>query len=105
MTQMDIFDYAASLEARAAGCQQVLDHNLTWSERALDALRSFAARGYVFTTEDFRQSGLIDPPAHSNVWGAFFTNAARKGIIRQVGYGRPSNVRSHASVVMTWEAV
>lgn len=104
MTQLDIFDHAAAEAARDAGIAQTLGHNVKWSTVAMDSLRVFAARvGRAFTTEDFRVSGLVALPNSSNAWGALFCGAAKKGIIRQVGYTRPANVRSHSSVVMTWE--
>jgi hypothetical protein len=106
MTQLNIFDYAAAVTAREVAVNQVLGHNAKWSEVAMAALRSFAGRvGRSFTTEDFRVANLVAPPGHPNAWGALFNGAAKKGIIRQVGFARPANVRSHSSVVMTWESV
>ncbi len=102
---MQQLSFDDALKAQQQGIHQVMSHSLKWSDVALDALKAFAVRiGKPFTTEDFRQSALVPEPHHPNAWGAIFNAAARKGVIRQVGFSRPSNIKSHASVVMTWEA-
>jgi predicted deacylase len=102
--QLDLLEYAAAEAARDRGVAKVLGNNGKWSDGAMSALQYFAgACGRAFTTEEFRRAALVDAPAHPNAWGALFNGAAKRGIIRQVGWSRPSNVKSHASVVMTWE--
>lgn len=102
---MHQLSFEDAMQAQQRGTAQVISNAPRWADLALEAIKAFAARiGRPFTTEDFRQSALVPDPRHPNAWGAVFNAASRRGVIRQVGFTRPSNVKSHASVVMTWEA-
>jgi hypothetical protein len=108
MTQ-PLFDFAAAERGRDAGMAATLNKEDStppgkWSDRVRDAIVTYGRQARrAFTTEEIRRSGLIEEPHHSNCWGAAMNGALKSGLIRHVGYTRPANRKSHASVVMTWE--
>lgn len=104
--QLDIFDYAESLQKRDEGIQSILAGNVRWSDVAIDALAAFARKiGRQFTMEDFKAAGMVPEPDHHNAWGALCNVAARKGLIRSVGFARAKSVKAHARVISVWEYV
>ncbi len=67
-----------------------------WTEFAVNLVRRYASEHPQFLTEDFVDwtRGLIAEPPDGRAWGAVMRIAARKGLVRKVGYApaRTSNL-------------
>lgn len=97
VTQLSLFDGEARKEM---GVNQVLHNSAEWKDRAVTEIEYLANTKDLFTCDDLRER--IEAPHHGNAWGAVFNAAAKKKIIKKVGY-RPSTLPSnHASVIAVW---
>lgn len=77
----------------------------TWSMVARGYMELFARRGTDFMAEDVRayaeSRGFALPPDR-RAWGSIFQRAAKKGIIRRVGYAPNKDPGSHCSPKSVW---
>lgn len=71
-----------------------------WKDRADAAIKALAAEGRDFTAEDVRH--LAGSPTHPNAFGSRFLSAARRGIIRKVGYRNSNRPSLHAHPIAVW---
>ena len=71
-----------------------------WKDRADAAIKALAAEGREFTAEDVRH--LAGSPTRANAFGSRFLSAARKGLIRKVGYRNSTRPSLHAHPVAVW---
>lgn len=93
------------VELRDAGVSSVSGHTPgEWRSAADRAIVELANKRDPFTAEDVR-AVVGDPPNHPNAMGARFLDAARAGIIRQVGRQLPARPSRHASSVGVWIGV
>jgi hypothetical protein len=65
----------------------------------LNAIKPFAESGEPFTADDIRP---LLPKVGSQVIGAGFNVARRRGLIECVGYQQSTNPSRHASVTRVW---
>lgn len=93
----DLFDAAASREARDEGLEQVEEAAGAWMSMATAAVEALPA-GWEGTGEDIRiMSAGMPPPHHHNAWGAMINTCVRKGWLVWTGEIRNMrSVRSHA---------
>lgn len=95
-------------ELRDEGMARSLDNatkdNPEWAEMAFSALLSFAeGYGKPFMAEEVRVWACWIPnPKSKRAWGAIFSKAARKGIIRKIGYGQVMNPKAHCANACMW---
>ena len=83
-----------------------------WSDRALVYLEQYILLfGEPFRCEQVREwatdNGLSEPPT-TRAWGGVIAGAAKRGIIRRVGYTNSickDQVNTHMSVVSLWAGV
>lgn len=72
-----------------------------WRDAADYWIRSLAAAGKQFNAEDVRLLAG-DPPGHVNAMGGLFLSAARRGLIRSVGYENATRKSGHARPIRVW---
>ena len=80
-----------------------------WGDRAFGYLLEFVARTpKKFAAEDIREfaheRGLECPPS-LRAWGGVLLAAAKRGIIRRVGFAPVRNPRAHCANAAIWERV
>ena len=75
-----------------------------WTAAADEELRRLAATGEHFTS-DVLVGAIGAPETHYNAIGARINAAARKGIIRKVGFTKSSRETGHARTIAVWEGV
>lgn len=89
-----------------ARADDVADH--AWKDRVDNAIATLAStrdeHGELlrFTAEDVRDLAG-DPPDHPNAHGARFSAAARRGLIRKVGYRLASRASLHRHPLALWQ--
>jgi hypothetical protein len=98
MQQLDWMDVAVR---RDTGIRRAADHaereTPGWGHGALAFLRGFAAGATgPFLAEDVAAAYIdrgLPPPPDGRAWGSVFQRAARRGVIRRIGYApaRSSN--------------
>lgn len=71
-----------------------------WKARADQAIARLAALGKPFTAEDVR--AICGDPEHVNAFGSRLAYAARKGIIRSVGFEEAERPSRHRAVLRIW---
>jgi len=71
-----------------------------WKAKADAAIRSLAASGAEFGAEEVR--AIAGSPEHPNAFGSRFLQAAKRGLIRKVGYRNSSRPSLHAHPVAVW---
>lgn len=100
-----LFDYAASLEAKADGMQRAADHaDADWKAQALDAVWRVARGNETFIVDALWE--VLDKPAEGRALGPVMLTAARKGWIRKTDRVRnTSQVKSHAAPVSVWQSL
>lgn len=81
-----------------------------WTQLAREAIGWLAEEGEPFTSEDLvRIVGLPRPGAtrsnRNNAVGAVLGGAARRGVIRKVGYRNAQRPRLHAAQLAVWEGI
>lgn len=93
-----------------AGINQALDNANNkipaWSEQALDHLIAFLNNyPFPFQAEEVRKfaadRGLPNPPVN-RAWGGVMLGAARKGIIKKIGFQQTTNKVAHGSLAGVW---
>ena len=73
----------------------------TWRTRLDLAIEYLAGIGDPFTAEDAR--GLAgDPPDHANAMGSRFSSAAKRGLIRSIGFRKATRPSLHTHVIREW---
>lgn len=93
-------DFDTALAAREAGMRATTEASDTLARNAVDqAIRTFAERGTPFSIENFR--GLL-PDVRPSLVGARFSAAAKRGVIRAVGFERSTLPSTHGAWVRTW---
>ena len=74
-----------------------------WVEKADAELKRLAGSGERFTAETL--TGRIGMPSHAKAVGARFNAAARKGLIRKVGFTRANRRAAHSRDLAVWEGI
>lgn len=79
----------------------------TWSEQALNKLKSFlASHSEPFMTEDYRQwaeqNGLPVPPS-GRAYGSIMVKAQSQGLIRFYKYSKTTNPNAHRTPATQWQ--
>ena len=101
MSQLEL----TGMELRDAGVESVTEHAPgEWRSAADRVIVQLANAREPFTAEDVRRV-VGDPPNHPNAMGARFLEAARAGLIRQVGRVQPARPSRHASTFGAWIGV
>lgn len=101
MSQLDIFAEAAALKAQG---QAIADASqpLAWKNSVDNVIAMLARTGQPFTADDVTAVTGDSPTGSQGACGARFSHAARRGVIRRIGYV-PSRRRSvHAHPVAQW---
>jgi hypothetical protein len=90
---------------KQAGMARADEHaDAEWKARVDEAIEDLAATGERFTAEDVRAIAG-DPPDHPNAMGARFNAAARRRLIRKVGYQLSNRASLHRHPIAVWEGV
>ncbi len=92
---------------REAGIEQAIENankkDTTWGEKALEYLRICPYE--TFMVEEVRvwayTRGLSIPP-HGRTWGSVIRKAAKKGIVKHVGFDSVSNPKAHRTPASVW---
>jgi len=72
-----------------------------WTDRWDKAIILLAISGELFCSDDVRE--IAGPPLdHPNACGSRFQSAARRGLIRHVGYRKSTRAVLHAHPVALW---
>lgn len=105
MSQGDLF---AARQRRDVGMQSSYQHAEQdvpeWGDLAYNYLLDYARRHGDFLIEDVRASaaGYVPEPPELRAWGAVINKAARRGLIRKVGYKLAKS--SNCSPKCLWRA-
>lgn len=92
---------ASGEQLKDRGQQLVLSvEDIQWRERALNTIMVLASGDAPFTSEDVR--AIAGDPERPNSFGAIMSYAARKGLIRKVGYRKAERPSLHASELALW---
>jgi hypothetical protein len=103
--QLSLLDLPAARTARDDGIARVDDNSDDgWKEAVDDWIHLLARCGADFTVDDIRKV-ITREPHHDNAWGARFAAAARRGVIRRVGYRQSARPAGHARAVAVWRGV
>lgn len=99
---------------RDEGMKQAADHaeaiNHGWSELAIEFVRAYSVihKGEQFAGEDIRMwaesKGLLIPP-HKRAWGNVILTAAKRGLLRKVGYKKTCNPLAHEAIATLWQGL
>lgn len=73
-----------------------------WKDRWNQAIAALARTGEEFTADDVRKIAGA-PTDHENAAGALFNGAARRGLIRRVGYRKSARDVLHAHPIAVWK--
>jgi hypothetical protein len=83
-------------------------HVAGWSNMALDKMKEFISiNKQPFLVEQVRRfahSRGLPRPESDRAWGGVVSRAARRGLIRHVGYAKTSNPLAHNTPAALWEA-
>ena len=97
-------------QARAeadVGMRQALEHaqglDHTWSDRAYLWIVCYAKTHRQFISEECTEASSVASPADTRAWGVPFRCAAKRGIIRKIGFG--ISQRRHMSPTPLWESL
>lgn len=98
---------AAQAAADRADEQAQGEGDPPWSAEALRFLREWAAGrppGATFLAEEVRHAaaGRVPDPPEPRAWGAVVLAAARRKLIRRVGYGVAQDPKSHGNPKSVW---
>lgn len=105
---------AEAAELRDLGLLRAAEHaeqsHSGWTEQAVDFVRAYAVMhaGRQFTGEDIRlwaESKRFEYPPHLRAWGNVMLTAAKRGIIKKVGYAKTTSANCHEAIATLWEAV
>lgn len=79
-------------------------NNAAFIEDGLRLIPHVADVNDTFTADDIR---ILDmkKPKHQNAWGSLFSLAARRKLIRRVGYRPSTNPSTHGRVVSVWRGI
>jgi hypothetical protein len=72
-----------------------------WRAKAESKIEFYCLAGIEFTAEDIRLA-IGDPPHHKNALGGLFISAARRGLIKSVGYENATRKSAHARPIRVW---
>lgn len=75
----------------------------TWRPKAKEALSELIESGEPFTADDLR-ARVDEKPHHPNAIGALFNGAARRGLIRKIGYQQSTVKSRQAGLQALWVA-
>lgn len=97
----------AGLELGHAAAKEAADHaGDEWKERAFTALLRFTLSHRTFTIEELREaSPEVGEPPDRRAWGQVPLRAARKGIIRKIGWVEAKDPAVHGNAVSLWETI
>lgn len=107
MTQMGL-DFTAGESLKESGISAVLASadaaNFNWTDYALSLLEYFAKSVREFSSDEFRAHFVnqLPEPVHCNAYGALFSVAAKRGIIKHIGYVKSKRTSAHARIVSLW---
>lgn len=94
---------AAGQRAKQQGMARAAENTPTaWADACDRAIQEMARRGRPFQAADLIAEGLVDEPDHPNRWGARFSAAARRGIIRDAGAVPSKRATVHKSLCRQW---
>lgn len=102
----DLFDSAASREARDIALHQVASHSGDFMEQGLEAIRSLPP--LEFTGEAIRRqlTAMGITPHHFNAWGALVRSAIKRGMLIDTGRTAPMTaIGSHARKTTVYSKV
>lgn len=93
------------------GMRRAVDHanreTLSWSQRALAAVKAAAILNPHITTEGVAawayKRGLPQPP-DPRAWGSVMRSAVIRGIVLGDGYEKSANPRAHRRPVQVWKS-
>ena len=108
MEEQTLFD---GVEQRDRGIAQAVSHadreSPNWSDKAYDFLLDFLRTNTKFMAEDVRNAsvGIVPAPPSNRAWGAVIVRAAKKGIIRKVGFNKVKNPKAHCTPATEWESL
>lgn len=96
-------------QARDKGIEKAITNadrvSPSWSVRAYEFFKTFVRmQNESFRIEEFRDwvEDKIENPPSLRAYGAITMKAARKGIIKHVGYAKVTNVRAHQANCAVW---
>lgn len=83
-------------------------HLSGWSDMALDKMMEFISiHKQPFLVEEVRRFAHfrgLPRPESDRAWGGVVSRAARRGLIKHVGYAKTSNPLAHNTPAALWEA-
>lgn len=108
MTRIGL-DFSAGESLKESGISAVLASvdatDSSWTGHALSLLEYFAKSVREFSSDEFRAHFVnqLSEPSHYNAYGALFSVAAKRGIIKHIGYVKSKRAPAHSRVVGVWQ--
>lgn len=99
--QLDIFEQAEALKAQG---QAVADASqpVAWKNNVDHVIAVLARTGMPFTSDDVSAITGDSPTGSQGAMGARFSHAARRGVIRRIGYVTSRRISVHGHPVAQW---
>jgi len=107
-TQLNLF---TGQQLRDEGIKRATDsaerRHESWPEIAYQFLQGYIRRNRRFMTEQVREAseGYVPEPPSTRAWGGVVVRAARRGLIRKVGFANVSNPTAHCTPATVWEVI
>lgn len=107
-------DYTKASEERDAGIERAVSHanavTANWSDIAFEKLKEFLQIfSDPFQAEEVRSFAAVDDefpePPSRRAWGGVIRTAARKGLIKRIGFKNTKSVKSHCTPSSLWQKV
>lgn len=81
----------------------LLSTDAEWAADCDRAIRTLAATGQPFTAYDLH--AMVREPSNPNHWGPRLPVAAKRGLIRKVGYRKSDRPGTRGSAVAVWQGI
>lgn len=93
------------MTARQLTMDDALEASGDWAGLAFRAIEAMAATGARFQAFDLVECYGVPEPSSRNAWGAVFSAARAKGLIRRVGYAQSKRPTVAGSACAEWVGV
>lgn len=102
--QLDIYNQAEALKQQGMAIATAAQPQ-DWKDRVDAVIETLALLGRPFTSDDVSAAAGDSPTGSQGAMGARFSHAARRGVIRRIGYVPSQRPSVHGHPVAQWLGV
>lgn len=79
----------------------------SWSDKAYKYTVGYIQSHDKFMVEDIRQAsrGVISEPPSIRAWGSIIVRAAKKGLVKRIGFQSVKNAKAHCANAAVWQKI